>query len=389
MSNPPEIDLTRAGNAVRFYESEARLIASLVEFVVPALRAGDAAVVAATRDHRELVATAVAAAGVDLDEAISAGRFVAVDAAELLASITVDGALDPPRFREVAGALLDGASAGGRREVRVYSELVALLINAGDVSSTILVEELWSGLGSSRRFELLCGYPLDARRTAGRGPSGVGDRHAGAPTEGYSLMTDLDQHRHVVAELRAEASALRAELERLRDEQERLVELAYVDPVTGLANRRAFDRQLDREWALASRGESDSFVLIADLDGFKRFNDAHGHAAGDEVLRAFGAALRIAARRTDIVARIGGDEFGIVLVRCDERAVHAFRRRLGAALAEHVEPRFATAIGASVGHASLRRSSSPLTALDRADLAMLATKRSVRRRQGHAAPSRD
>jgi diguanylate cyclase (GGDEF)-like protein len=182
------------------------------------------------------------------------------------------------------------------------------------------------------------------------------------------------RHRST-AQLRRENAELRAELQRLRAERAELIDLASRDALTGLLNRRAFDAELQREWALAVRDGIDSFVLIADLDDFKTLNDRHGHAAGDEVLRRFAAALSRAARRTDIVARIGGDEFAVLLVRCDEQAVHGFKQRLLDDGGRHMP------LQISIGHASLRHSSSPATALDRADMAMLAIKRSRRRRR--------
>ena len=118
-----------------------------------------------------------------------------------------------------------------------------------------------------------------------------------------------------------------------------LAELAYVDSLTKLGNRRAFDLHLEREWALTLRDGIDSFVVVADLDGFKALNDSRGHAAGDLVLRQFAGALRMAARSTDILARIGGDEFGVLLIRCDERAAHSFKVRLREAMAEHATGR--------------------------------------------------
>ena len=190
-----------------------------------------------------------------------------------------------------------------------------------------------------------------------------------------------------VAQLRRENSALRAEVERLQREREELVDLASHDALTGLLNRRAFDAGLQREWALAARDDVDSFVLIADLDGFKALNDELGHAAGDDVLRRFGCALLSVARRTDIVARIGGDEFAVLLARCDEGAVRSFERRLLEATVRTISPRYGP-LSISLGHASLRNSSSPETALDRADMAMLAVKRSRRRRRQTAAPAR-
>ncbi len=170
--------------------------------------------------------------------------------------------------------------------------------------------------------------------------------------------------------------ALQAEVSRLRVQQEVLAELAYVDSLTGLGNRRAFDLHLEREWALTLRDGIDSYLVVADLDRFKMLNDTCGHAAGDQVLRQFARALREAARSTDIVARIGGDEFGVLLVRCDERAAHSFMARLREAMSERTWPALAQ-INVSVGHASLQESNSPAKALNRADGAMYARKRSI------------
>ena len=84
--------------------------------------------------------------------------------------------------------------------------------------------------------------------------------------------------------------------------------LAYLDALTGLPNRRAFDR----DWPLRPAG---SWLLLMDLDHFKRLNDTHGHEAGDRVLRAFGQVCRDSLRRTDRAYRIGGEEFAVLLPR--------------------------------------------------------------------------
>lgn len=205
------------------------------------------------------------------------------------------------------------------------------------------------------------------------GPFSAAQRH-----DYEELLSDVQAQQELVARLRAEEGALREELDRLRRDHDTLVELAYHDALSGLANRRAFDRELAREWALSARDTADSYVVIADLDDFKELNDSFGHAAGDAVLRQFGAALRKATRSSDVVARIGGDEFGVILVRCDERSVQTFRGRLEGLLAQ-VVPR---PVGVSVGHASLRHSETAAAALDRADLAMLARKRARHHRRG-------
>lgn len=93
--------------------------------------------------------------------------------------------------------------------------------------------------------------------------------------------------------------------------QRQMRELAHTDPLTGLANRRAFDRRLDEEIAAASRGGRFAIALL-DLDGFKPVNDSHGHAVGDLVLCEIAARLRRACGDQAMVARQGGDEFAIL-----------------------------------------------------------------------------
>lgn len=178
-------------------------------------------------------------------------------------------------------------------------------------------------------------------------------------------LTDPPERSRAVAQLLRETAELRAEVSSLRAQRRSLAKLAYVDPLTGLGNRRAFDRHLEREWALTHRHRRDSFVVVADLDDFKQLNDSRGHAAGDQALCQFAEALRVAARSTDILTRIGGDEFGVLLTCCEEQAAHSFEARLRDTLRA---PR------ASFGHASLQESATRAEAFKRADLAMLARK---------------
>ncbi len=88
---------------------------------------------------------------------------------------------------------------------------------------------------------------------------------------------------------------------------------AFTDALTGCANRRAFERDLERELARCSRAELDLCVVAADLDGLKAINDSEGHAAGDRAILQLVEAFRRAMRGLDGVYRVGGDEFLIVL----------------------------------------------------------------------------
>lgn len=109
---------------------------------------------------------------------------------------------------------------------------------------------------------------------------------------------------------------------RLRDA---LRQMAMADPLTGLANRRRFDAVFKEQVALAQSANTPLTCLMADIDHFKRFNDTHGHDAGDAVLRAVGAALNDALRERDCAFRMGGEEFvllmpGFALDQAFERA---------------------------------------------------------------------
>ncbi|HET9821546.1 MAG TPA: GGDEF domain-containing protein [Burkholderiaceae bacterium] len=95
-----------------------------------------------------------------------------------------------------------------------------------------------------------------------------------------------------------------------------LCELSSRDPLTGLANRRQFQIVLARELDRVARAGEPALLLLLDIDHFKRVNDEHGHAAGDLVLKAVAQSLQESVRPMDTVARVGGEEFGIVLPNC-------------------------------------------------------------------------
>jgi diguanylate cyclase (GGDEF)-like protein/PAS domain S-box-containing protein len=92
---------------------------------------------------------------------------------------------------------------------------------------------------------------------------------------------------------------------------------ALIDPLTGLVNRRGFERSLEREVAAASRHALRPALVVIDLDRFKSINDTHGHQVGDRLLVAAAEALLETVRASDIPARIGGDEFAVLLPNCD------------------------------------------------------------------------
>ena len=108
-----------------------------------------------------------------------------------------------------------------------------------------------------------------------------------------------------------------------------LESLAFLDGLTGIPNRRRFDKELRSEWNRALRGQSPLSLLIADVDYFKKYNDHYGHGPGDEVLRKIARAIKASVQRTgDLVARYGGEEFVVLLPATDRRGVYRVAQRI-------------------------------------------------------------
>ena len=145
-----------------------------------------------------------------------------------------------------------------------------------------------------------------------------------------AIRADLEERvrerTHTLEARNAELTQLRLALETAN---QRLKRLVAVDALTGIANRRHFDRALDRELRRARREKLPLSLIFLDLDEFKRFNDTYGHARGDEVLRVVAHTLDETFRRGgDLVARYGGEEFAVVLPGVDARRAALYAERL-------------------------------------------------------------
>ncbi len=117
--------------------------------------------------------------------------------------------------------------------------------------------------------------------------------------------------------------------EELRLANEHLSRLSYVDALTGLANRRSFDEALEAEWRRASRSHTPLAIVIADIDGFKLYNDMLGHVEGDRCLAAVAAIfLQSVGRAGDLAARYGGEEFVVLMPGASQEAAHALAEGL-------------------------------------------------------------
>lgn len=135
--------------------------------------------------------------------------------------------------------------------------------------------------------------------------------------------------------------------ERVAERTRELEVLSKHDALTGVLNRHAFSEAFRREIVRARRTSSPLAILYIDIDDFKALNDTHGHQKGDEVLQLIAASLRESSREIDIVARMGGDEFCVVLPGVDEGAVNAYRNRFVNRLRGRYEG-LAVSIGISV-----------------------------------------
>jgi diguanylate cyclase (GGDEF)-like protein len=153
----------------------------------------------------------------------------------------------------------------------------------------------------------------------------------------------------------------------------RISEEARVDELTGLLNRRGFDEHAGTELARARRREASLAVVSFDLDFFKRVNDEFGHDAGDRVLQRFADCLRAERRGTDVVARMGGEEFLALLPDADLDEALAFAERVRAALRSDPGPE-AIRITVSAGLAAATAPDSIEPLLKAADMALYAAK---------------
>lgn len=238
---------------------------------------------------------------------------------------------------------------------------------------------------SNAKFNDMFGYSSDETRTLG--PLDIvieSDRPLVAECLRRRLSSEGDRVKYVFRGLRKNGDVIDVELqssameigeklllvgltmditERIRAAREvqvlqkELRELSVHDPLTGLYNRRYLEETLGRELIVAERAGQPVSLIMADLDHFKAVNDTHGHLAGDEVLRVFGALLKRNARGSDIYCRYGGEEFLLVLPGMAQGGAVERAERLRAEMAATPVgyDKFLIPVGASFGVATFPR----------------------------------
>jgi diguanylate cyclase (GGDEF)-like protein len=170
-------------------------------------------------------------------------------------------------------------------------------------------------------------------------------------------------------------------LAKMRERIEELERLVDSDTLTPLPNRRRFVREVERVVQHGRRyGTPASWVMFVDLDGLKQINDSYGHMAGDAALIHVADILRAMVRTTDVVARIGGDEFGLLLEQIDAEAAYDKAQRLIEAVAGQpmILAGKRVCLSISIGLAELSADDDAETLIARADSAMYARRAQLR-----------
>jgi diguanylate cyclase (GGDEF)-like protein len=196
---------------------------------------------------------------------------------------------------------------------------------------------------------------------------------------GISADALTPELREGVARLAAERDRLRDDLAKARGRIAALERLADEDSLTPIANRRAFVRQLTRMIAFTHRYGVPASVVYFDINNMKQINDEHGHPAGDAALRHIATVLRDNIRSSDIVGRLGGDEFGVILAQTDEVQAHSKAAALAAAIVETPLrwEDLSITVSAAYGVHAFSGTDDPQHAIEAADRAMYQQKRAT------------
>jgi diguanylate cyclase (GGDEF)-like protein len=220
---------------------------------------------------------------------------------------------------------------------------------------------------------------VDAVREAVRHVAGGGE-HPELP----ELTSPLEELKHEVLELAGEMQAQQAKMqERLDTARQQIFFLTNHDPLTALPNRKALEERLESALASAKSQGSTHALLYLDIDLFHRINDSYGHLAGDELLRRLAPVLQSNLREGEFLARIGGDEFAVLLENCSAEFAQAAATQLRDAVQSWQFEWDAKAfqVGVSVGVVAISRLSPSLSAiLSEADTACFTAKEQGRNR---------
>jgi diguanylate cyclase len=197
------------------------------------------------------------------------------------------------------------------------------------------------------------------------------------------LMAENEKIRTDARDLKTRLEASQAHIDQLKENLSQAEQVALIDPLTNVGNRRRLESELARMVVAAHAGESPLCLVLADLDNFKRINDKFGRPIGDEILKLFSSALVQNVKGRDAVARLGGEEFAVVLPDTTMgNAFHLAERILGhvkrADWIRELTGQASLPLTASFGIAQLQEQDSAEELLKRADAKLLEAKRNGR-----------
>jgi PAS domain S-box-containing protein len=214
----PRVDwseMCESDHFVQFYENDDYLTDSVSGFVAAALNSGNSSIVVASLEHRIAIQRKLAAREVSVAEAIEAGRYVVLDARDLLSKIMVDELPNVARFEQHIASAVGQIARGGQR-VHAFGEMVAMLWEDGNRHAAIRLEELWNDLGDRHRFTLFCAYPIADFNDAGHAVpfNGICACHSRViPAESYGDIDSIDERLRAISRLQQKAQSLEAEIE--------------------------------------------------------------------------------------------------------------------------------------------------------------------------------
>lgn len=208
--------MTGTDHFVQFYESSDHLVGSVAEYFIHGLKVNDVCIAVATRPHLDEIERVAMSFGEDLKAARDSGRYIPLDASETLARFMVNGMPDGKLYDKVIGSLVRKSSKLGR--VRAFGEMVAVLVDEGNVKAALKLEELWNKLRDKHTFSLFCAYSSDSIANSGSRDlmEHVCKAHARViPTESYTSLRTAAERLRSVAFLQQRARQLEAELAEL------------------------------------------------------------------------------------------------------------------------------------------------------------------------------
>ncbi|MHC4986701.1 MAG: GGDEF domain-containing protein [Planctomycetota bacterium] len=216
-------------------------------------------------------------------------------------------------------------------DVLIFHAPAAVDVDAGQITA---FREIY-GFGRLPVMVLMGESDPDARcRWLDRGADDVVDWSA-STAEMVSRVRALMRSKYLHDDLNESRRELAKSLERerqllaeLREHNEHLQALCTTDPLTHLANVRSFSEMLEHEFKIAKRYNQPISMLMIDVDHFKAINDQFGHPAGDFVLKELAVILKRSARESDVVARVGGEEFAVILPKTDAKKAQRFAERV-------------------------------------------------------------